>query len=50
MDMRKATVFVLVEIHIVLGEELDLDGFTDCQKRLIDVYVERHPNRLQTKE
>lgn len=48
MDMRKATVFVLVELRIVLGDELDLDGFTDCQKRLIDVYVERHPNRLQT--
>ena len=50
MDMRKATVFLLVEMQIVLGEELDLDGFTDCQKRLIDVYVERHPNRLQMTE
>jgi hypothetical protein len=47
MDMRKATVFVLVEMHIVLGDELDLSGFTDCQRRLIEVYVERHPNRLQ---
>ncbi len=48
MDMRKATVFVLVEMHIVLGDELlDLTGFTDCQKRLIEVYVERHPNRMQ---
>jgi CLIP-associating protein 1/2 len=47
MDMRKATVFALVEMYIALGEDLDIDGFSDCQRRLIDVYVERHPNRSQ---
>jgi len=45
VDMRKATVFVLVELHIVLGDnELNLDDFKDCQRRLINVYIERHPN------
>lgn len=44
VDMRKATVFVLVELHIVLGDdELNLDDFKDCQRRLINVYIGRHP-------
>ena len=44
VDMRKATVFVLVELHIVLGDNaLNLDDFKDCQRRLINVYVGRHP-------
>ena len=43
VDMRKATVFVLVELHIALGDnELNLDDFKDCQRRLINVYVGRH--------
>ena len=46
VDMRKATVFILVEMYFVLGQELDLDGFTDGQKRLIDVYVDRHPKKF----
>ena len=45
VDMRKATVFVLVEMYCVLGDELSVEGFSDGQKRLIDVYVERHPKR-----
>jgi len=45
VDMRKATVFVLVELHISLGEnELNLGDFKDCQRRLINVYIGRHPN------
>lgn len=48
VDMRKATVFVIVELHFVLGvNELELDEFTDCQRRLIDVYIERHPKNSQ---
>ena len=44
VDMRKATVFVLVELHIALGDnELNLDDFKDCQRRLINVYLGRHP-------
>ena len=44
VDMRKATVFVLVELHIALGDdELNLDDFKDCQRRLVNVYIERHP-------
>ena len=49
VDMRKATVFALVEMHFVLlrkGEETDmglLDGVTDCQRRLVEVYIDRHP-------
>jgi hypothetical protein len=45
VDMRKATVFVLVEMYCALGQDLNIDGFSDGQKRLIDVYVERHPKR-----
>lgn len=45
VDMRKATVFVIVEMHFVLGEEFTVDGFSDGQKRLIYVYVERHPKK-----
>jgi len=47
VDMRKATVFILVEMHFVLGDEFELDEFTDCQRRLIDVYIERHPKKSQ---
>ena len=44
VDMRKATVFVLVELHIALGDdELNLDDFKDCQRRLVNVYIGRHP-------
>ena len=43
VDMRKATVFVLVEMHFVLGDELKLDELTASQRRLLDVYVEKHP-------
>lgn len=45
VDMRKATVFVVVEMHFVLREEFTVDGFSDGQKRLIDVYIERHPKK-----
>ena len=49
VDMRKATVFVLVELHVVLGgNELNLDDFKDCQRRLINVYIGRHPNKSNT--
>lgn len=43
VDMRKATVFVVVEMYFSLGRELNVDGFSDGQKRLIDVYVGKHP-------
>lgn len=48
VDMRKATVFVLVEMHFVFaeceGNEMALlDELTDCQRRLIEVYINRHP-------
>lgn len=45
VDMRKATVFVLVEMYYILGQELSVDGFSEGQKRLIDVYIERHPKK-----
>lgn len=47
VDMRKATVFVLVEMYFILGKDLRLDEFTDCQRRLIGVYIERHPKNSQ---
>jgi len=46
VDMRKATIFVLVEMHFVFGQENGLqllDEFTDCQRRLVNVYIDRHP-------
>lgn len=43
VDMRKATVFVLVEMYFALGQELNVEGFSDGQRRLIDVYVGKHP-------
>jgi len=48
VDMRKATVFILVEMHFLLGDELRLDEFTDCQRQLVRVYVERHPKNSRT--
>jgi hypothetical protein len=45
VDMRKATVFILVEMHFVLGDELRLDECTDCQRQLVRVYVESHPKK-----
>ena len=47
VDMRKATVFVLVELHFVLGDGLDLGGMSDCHRRLVDMYVDRHPKRVR---
>lgn len=47
VDVRKATVFVLVELHFVLGDGLDLDGLSDCHRRLVDMYVDRHPKRVR---
>ena len=42
VDLRKATVFNLVEMHFVLGDELILDDFTDSQKQLVGIYIKRH--------
>ena len=47
VDTRKATVLVIVEMHFVLGDELGLDEFTDCHRRLLDVYIDRHPKNAQ---
>jgi hypothetical protein len=44
VDMRKATVFILVEIQVVLGNECQLlDELSEYQRKLVNVYVERHP-------
>jgi len=44
VDMRKATVFILVEIQVVLGDECQLlDKLSEYQRKLVHVYVERHP-------
>jgi hypothetical protein len=44
VDMRKATVFILVEIQVVLGDECQLlDELSEYQRKLVHVYVERHP-------
>jgi hypothetical protein len=42
VDLRKATVFILVEIHFVLGDELILDELTDTQRQLVGIYIKRH--------
>lgn len=44
VDMRKATVFILVEIQVVLGDECQLlDELSEYQRKLVHVYVVRHP-------
>lgn len=45
VDMRKATIFILVEVYFVLGDEMNLENFTDSQQRLIDVYITKHPKK-----
>ena len=50
VDMRKATVFVLVEVHFVLGDALRLDEMTASQRRLLDVYIEKHPKKSMVLE
>ncbi len=45
VDMRKATVFILVEVYFVLGDEMNLERFTESQQRLIDVYITKHPKK-----
>lgn len=37
--------FILVEIHFVLGDEVNFDELSECQQRLIDVYIEKHPKK-----
>lgn len=48
VDLRKATVFNLVEMHFVLGDELTLDDFTDSQRQLVGIYIERHHKTATT--
>lgn len=48
VDLRKATVFNLVEMHFVLGDELTLNGFTDSQRQLVGIYIQRHDKTAPT--
>lgn len=48
VDLRKATVFNLVEMHFVLGDELTLDDFTDSQRQLVGIYIKRHHKTAPT--
>lgn len=48
VDLRKATIFILVELHFVLGDDLILDDFTDGQKQLVGIYISRHPKKIST--
>ena len=54
VHFRKASVFALVEMFFVLGDDLiNLDTFKDCQQRLLQAYIERHSKYeayLQLKE
>lgn len=50
VDLRKATVFILVEMHFVLGDELILDEFTDSQRQLVGIYIDRHNKNTQTQD
>jgi len=45
VDMRKATIFILVEVYFVLGDGMNMDNFTESQQRLIDVYITKHPKK-----
>ena len=50
VDLRKATVFILVEMSFVLGDELILDDFTDSQKQLVGIYIKRHNKTTQSQD
>jgi len=54
VHFRKASVFALVELFFVLGDDLiNLDTFKDCQQRLLQAYIEKHSKYeayLQLKE
>jgi len=54
VHFRKASVFALVEMFFVLGDDLiNLDTFKDCQQRLLQAYIEKHSKYeayLQLKE
>eukprot|EP00985_Skeletonema_marinoi_P016929 scaffold9212_cov164-Skeletonema_marinoi.AAC.1 len=50
VDLRKATVFILVEMHFVLGDELILDEFTDSQRQLVGIYINRHDKTTSTQD
>lgn len=48
--MRKAVVFTLVEVHLVMGEDLEphLDPLSPSQLKLLRIYVKRSQDRLGT--
>jgi hypothetical protein len=48
VDLRKATIFILVELHFVLGNDLILDDFTEGQRQLVSIYINRHPKKTLT--
>ena len=43
VDMRKAAVFLIVEMHSRLGEDVmqELDGLTASQQKLVSIYINR---------
>lgn len=43
VDMRKAAVFLIVEMHSRLGEDViqELDGLTPSQQKLVSIYINR---------
>lgn len=42
-DVRKAVVFCLVDVYLVLGDELTqhLEGLTTAQLKLVTIYINR---------
>lgn len=49
VDLRKASVFCIVEMLLILGwEKLNpfLDKLNVAQRKLVNIYVERHQNKL----
>ena len=48
-EVRKGVVFALVEMHLVLGEELNahLGGLSSSQQKLLGIYIKRAEEKLK---
>ena len=47
-EVRKAVVFTLVEVHLVIGDDLErhLEPLSPSQLKLLRIYVKRSQERL----
>ncbi len=48
VDMRKAAIFLIVEMQSRLGDEVmqELEGLTASQEKLVQIYIDRRKNKV----